>query len=225
MEWWGNSFAFESASTTSLLLHGDVSPLIDSSPNTKSISTTGSVAYSTAQKKYGSGSIYFNNSAGNRLTTPSNAAFAFGTGDFTVEAWVYLLGQNQYSSLLEIGSHNSASSNGILFLVGSDIAGGVYSGAWLGGRMTSLLNQWQHLAYCRSQGVLRGFRNGSQVFSTAFTNNLTDTSQVTVGLAPAGGGTTLAYALNGYVDDLRIKKAEAVYTANFSPPSAPFPDL
>ena len=89
--------------------------------------------------------------------------------------------------------------------------------------MTSTANAWQHVAWCRSGTTLRGYTNGIQIFSTIFSNNLTNTSQVTVGYAPAGPGGN-NYILNGYIDDLRITKGVARYTANFTPPTAPFPD-
>jgi hypothetical protein len=213
----------------SLLLHGDgtngSTTITDSSPTPKTVTAVGNAQISTAQSKFGGSSLFFNNDSANAITTPSNAAFAFDTNDFTVEAWIYQLGQTSFSALLEIGIHSLSDS--ILFITGTNGLQ-VYSGAFFGsaGNIFSL-NTWQHVAYSRSGTTLRMFLNGNLASSATFANNLTNTSNVSVGfpkgLVPTGANTS--YPFNGYVDDLRITKGVARYTANFTPPTAPFPDI
>lgn len=99
----------------------------------------------------------------------------------------------------------------------------VYAGGFFGtGTLTT--GQWQHVAWTRSSGTLRTFIDGTISSTTAFTRDLTATSPVSVGYSPGYGGGA-GYFLNGYVDDLRITKGVARYTANFAPPSAPFADF
>jgi hypothetical protein len=213
----------------SLLLHGDgtngSTVITDSSGSPKTVTAVGNAQISTAQSKFGGSSLFFNNDSANAITTPSSAAFAFDTNDFTVEAWIYQLAQSTFASLLEIGNH--ALSDSVLFLTGTS-GFQIYSGAFFGSNVNVLsLNTWQHVAYSRSGTTLRMFLNGNLTSSATFANNLTNTSNVSVGFpkgyVPTGGNAV--YPFNGYIDDLRITKGVARYAANFTPPAAQFPDI
>jgi hypothetical protein len=206
----------------SLLLHMDgtngSTTFTDNSANTFTVTATGNAKLSTAQKKFGATSGLFDGS-GDWITAPSVSAFSFGTGDFTVEAWIYRVSVNLYSALLEIGNHANADS--IIFLVGTN---GItaYSGGFLGSG-TLATGQWQHVAWTRSSGTLRTFVDGTLTSTTSFSGNLSSNSNVSIGYgAGLNGGST--YYFNGYIDDLRITKGISRYNATFTPPTAAFPD-
>jgi hypothetical protein len=210
-------------SSVSLLLPMDgtngSTTFTDASSNGFTVTANGNAQISTAQKKFGTASGLFDGN-GDWITAPSASAFSFGTGDFTVEAWIYQISMNQYSAALEIGSH--ISSDSIVFLVGWDIGGAVYSGGWFGSRGPLATNQWQHVAWTRSSGTLRSFVDGTLTSSTSFTNNLSSYTNVSIGYgAGYNGGST--YYFNGYIDDLRVTKGISRYNAAFTPPTAAFP--
>ena len=135
----GDSFRANRA----LVLHGNSSPIIDSSPSARVVIALGSPApiYSTAQFKFGSGSIFFPNITGSYLTVPSSSAFALGTTDFTFEAFVYNIGVNTYGAVLEIGNHLNTS--GLIFLLN----GQIYSGGFFGTAAGYSLNTQTHIAW------------------------------------------------------------------------------
>ena len=76
-------------SSVSLLLHmdGTGSTFVDNSPSPKTITANGGVTQSDAQSKFGGKSAYFDGS-GDYLTFGS-ADLSLGSGDFTLEMWVY----------------------------------------------------------------------------------------------------------------------------------------
>jgi hypothetical protein len=78
---------------------------------------------------------------------------------------------------------------------------------------------WQHFAYVRAAGVLYVYIGGSLGGSAALTTDLTSPGTVRIGVRQDD---TLPY--NGYIDDFRITKGVARYTAAFTPPTTPFPD-
>lgn len=73
---------------TSLLLNYTNGGVFDSTAKNV-LETVGTAQVSTAEKKYGTGSLYFSGS-GDYATLPPGPQFAYGTGDFTVEGWVYI---------------------------------------------------------------------------------------------------------------------------------------
>jgi hypothetical protein len=187
--------------------------LTDVSSRNRNPAAYGNVAISTAQSKYYGSSAYFDGSD-DYLSIGSSNDFSFGTGDFTVEAWVYQTADNTYPTLFEIGNH--LTSSGIVFITRSGGIAQIYSGGFYGAASFSL-NQWNHLAFVRSSGNLLIFVNGVLGSTTAFVNNLTDTSYVVSGVSLSPVSTS-SYWFTGYLQDFRIYKGLAKYTANFTPP-------
>jgi hypothetical protein len=202
---------------TSLLLKCDNAGIVDATGKNDLV-TYGNAQVSTTQKKYGTGAMYFDGT-GDYLTLPPDDIFKFGTGDFTVEGWVNQSANNTYSVFLEIGEH--LTSAGIIFLVNNASArsASVFSAAFFGGETLPALSQWYHVAWVRSTGVLKIYVDGVSTGSVAFTNNISSNT-TTIGYSRSTVASS-GYYLNGYIDDLRITKGLARYTANFTPPTAP----
>jgi hypothetical protein len=191
---------------------------VDSSLSTKAVTANGNAVTSTTQYKWGVSSAYFDGT-GDYLSIPSDASVNFGTGDFTVEAWVYFLGTGDYGLL-------GGSTNGTFdfVFIGNEIRLGRinvaydYSVPW-----TRVTNSWVHVAWARQSGSLKIFVNG--VLTGTPQNNTISYSAPGVAYAvgaskPDSGNRWF----NGYVDDFRITKGIARYTANFTPPTQAFPD-
>jgi hypothetical protein len=157
-------------------------------------------------------SVYFDGS-GDYLTTPSNAAFAFGTGDFTVEAWVYVTGTN-YCEVYTTASGSFPTTAMRLMITNAQklqFYDGTNSATSTG---SVLLNSWTHVALSRSGTSVRLFINGTQDGTTTSSNNLTQQ----IGYI---GRTWDSFDFTGYISNLRIIKGIALYTVNFTPPTAP----
>ena len=164
---------------------------------------------------YNTGSVQFNGTS-QYLSIPSNAALNFGTGDFTIEAWVYPTATIGDATGLISG--NRANSN---IVVGVQGAGywsvGRNGSSWdFNSNVAAVLNTWQHVAVSRSGGNLKMFVNGTQAGTTQ-TNNTSYT------LANGGNigfdGTTNYF--KGYISNLRVVNGTALYTASFTPSTVP----
>jgi hypothetical protein len=205
---------------TSLLVNFGSSGIYDSTGR-NTFRTIGNAQVSTSQSKFGNSSILLDGT-GDYLVLKKTAPFPeyeFGTGDFTIELWWYpLVNGFQEACFVCIGNHTQ--TTGIAFF--TDNARGIllYSAGYItsGYGGTPTVNQWNHIAVTRQSGTLRTFLNGSLFQTATFTNNLSPgTTGVFVGSLDTG-----AYDANGYIDDLRITKGIARYTASFTPPTTPF---
>lgn len=211
----------------SLLLHMDGSnnstTFTDSSSNALTVTANGNAKISTAESKFGGASGAFDGT-GDYLTVPSNADFDFGTGDFVVECWLYLLAEPDNSNGLAIV--HSASQGG--FSVGFQNASTLgilrQAVAWDSTvSYTPPLNQWIYIAVARSSGNVRWYINGSQQGST-----LSNSENYSQGTSSGVGGNPFYNTsyLNGYMDELRITKgSDRGYTGStITVPTAAFPD-
>jgi hypothetical protein len=174
-------------------------------------------AYSTATV---GGSGYFDGT-GDDLTTPSNAAFTYGTGDFTIEGFYFFtggVGPAGYSYLFAQGGGTGITSLGVY------IQDGVYK-VWNGsavivGTTAYAQNRWVHIALARSGTTLRLFLNG--VLEGTATNSNSIASGGTIGIS-IGRWVEIADGnwITGYVSNFRVVKGTAVYTGAFTPPTTP----
>jgi len=198
--------------------------LADSSQIHATVTAAGAGAtITTAAQKFGASALALNGSSA--LSVPNNTAYSFGTGDFTVEFWLNST----------VAWTSQSGSSGILSMKTNDSSSG-----WVIYRNTTNTNKvairitgtndcysssmpttgaWDHWAVSRQGTTVRWFKNG--VLDATCTNggNITDNAPLYVGYAQTWGG-----YFKGYVDDVRITKGVARYTAGFTPPTAAFPD-
>jgi hypothetical protein len=215
--------ALTAITNTQLLLLTDNYSVVNSTPTVLPITIFGNTTISTTQYPTGmTRSIYFDGN-GDYLTTPANSAYAFGTGDFTVEFWVYSNSWSTAPTVIDTRD-SGVSNNGYAdyFSTGGNF--NLYLGSATVFTSSSAISTstWTHIAVSRAGTSLRVFINGVQNGSTLTNSiNFSDTSllvSVNRGTVP---GTINSEFFNGYLSNVRIVKGTAVYTANFTVPSLP----
>lgn len=173
----------------------------------------GSAQLDTAQAKFGPSSLLMPDGSAS-ITRALTGADAFGTGDFTIEmfrrfdsgARQYLYSQNNNDAAIIF-----TPSSGALEVYGPS------SYVIASGSTPQSTGVWYHLALTRAANVWRFFIGG------ALYESITDArswgqSSGTLTIAGAFG----ANVATGHFDEFRVIQGHAVYTANFTPPSAPF---
>jgi hypothetical protein len=162
-----------------------------------------------------SGSLYFDGT-GDYLSIADSDDWHFGTGDFTLEAWVYSNSfANGYNGIIAQWPQNGGNANNsfVLETVGTELDFyTVHGGTTLTshtGSITLDLYKWYHVAVQRSSGTIKSYVNGIEDFSVSNNNNFNNpSSPVTVG----GGVVGTGGSWNGYISNARIVKGTAVYT-------------
>jgi hypothetical protein len=160
------------------------------------------------------------NGSSDYLQFPAGTAFAPGTGDFTLEGWVYVITHNTSQGNF-FWTQSTPGTNYFLLTFGTSGAGwtAISSGVGptiSGPTVTINTNTWYHLAVTRASGTVRVYVNG--VSGTAGTNT-TDISN-TSWTPTLGSYTHVSWGLwAGYVSNVRYVKGVAVYSGSFTPPS------
>ena len=204
----------------SLLLHFSGSngstTFTDNSPSQKTITANGTAQISTAQSKFGGSSAYFDGS-GDYLTTTSNSSFAFGTGDYTIEAWVYPTTIRNGENLIYVTDVTEGTSFG--FNQTQVFIGARATALDLTATYTVVTNVWTHLTATRQSGTVRIFANGNLILSGTV-NRSCPQGPGGIGDYPTANGN----GVTGYIDEVRVTKGVARYTGSFVTQSAAFPD-
>lgn len=209
-----------SSSGTSLHIKGTDASVIDKSQGTN-LKMLGNTTGSTTTKFTGAKSMYFDGT-GDYLVVPASSEINFGTADFTIEFWINFAAfpSNGYILNKEDSSGNDFTlqyyQNAIKTSNATVGSGWNHYSSGIGSLSTGT---WYHIAYCRSSGTLKSYKDGTQINSATDSRNYNLNNAITLGSRYPGD-----YAANIYVQDLRITKGLARYTASDETaniPSAP----
>lgn len=186
--------------------------------------TEGTVAYSAGKF---SDAMTLSTGDSGLSSAASVTDFSFGTGDFTIEAWVKLAGG--FAGGAVISQFETGSVNGWQIYLSATgipqfyhyVGGGSYPINPTGVDLRDGL--WHHIAVSRASGTLRMFIDGVQPSGGSVANAINygvSGLYLSIGYQRQGSA---RYPFRGQIDEVRITKAGR-YTANFTPPSGPFPD-
>ena len=152
---------------------------------------------------------------GDYLEVADGTDWDFGTGDFTVELWVYPTNTSGYVGI--IGSRDS-SGWGLMYAPADSYKLKFYTPTERASGANGLVvNKWQHVAVSRSGTTIKAFVNGAQVISATDSSTADGDASLKIGTGWPSGMSNL----NGYLADIRIYKANAKYTSAFIPPVRP----
>lgn len=159
----------------------------------------------------------------------ANSQTAFQSNNFTIELWVYLTNgaantlypfYTNYTTFTTAGSiyfgkHSNQSGLVTVWLSSYSTTGPLLQEAAL-----PASNVWIHYALVRNGGTFTLYKNGNvSVSSSAFNGSVTSTTNPNyIGVA---GDVPATYQFLGYMSNFRIVSNVAVYTGNFTVPTAP----
>ena len=197
-------------SNTSLLLNADESKIFDATTQ-NNIYQIGDVSVSTSIIKYNPTSMYFDGDGdglgigGSTSTTTATNLTAVGSGNFTVEMWMFPLSlYNTATAPALLDSRTTSTSvagsaylgyTGVTVPTGSQIGWKDNTSFVTTG--TVIINTWNYVSVIRSGSTLTMYING------AVTSSTTNTTNYTIPFKYIGISYDLV-SFKGYIDDLRI---------------------
>ena len=181
----------------------DNNDFVDSSTNSHTITAAGDPTQTTfSPYRHGGYSAYFDGT-GDYLHIADNAAFNFGSGDSTIEMWVYPLGTGTFNLITRGTSGYSGfilSSTG--FLESTDGASWAVNITF---STAITANSWQHVAVVRNGSTITVYRNGASIGTSSISGSVVSSAQsLTIGQRAGQSN------FSGYMTDLRIVKGTPI---------------
>ena len=203
--------AFTSDSDTKFLIHMEDTALVDSGPSAITPTIVGTAARSSVQNKIGTYSVLLDGNSD--YMKYGNWTPAVGTGDFTIEAWIWPV--SPYSGNQHIAGTRTTGGASVLhwgiYMDGNRKITFGNSGAILGLFSTAVTGgAWNHVAVSRTGSAVKGYLNGVQDMSITAANDFSQVNEFWVGYSTVDG----TY-FNGYIDEVRASTIGR-YTTNFT---------
>ena len=176
----------------------------------KIVTKYGTPTTDTTVKKFGASSLELNGST-DYLSVSGNNDFGFGTGDYTIEGWFYLTDVSVTNNLFDFRAGAATDVAPVLYIDSSaQLKYYSYNASRIDGP-TIVANTWYHIAVSRASGTTRLFVNGASQGTPWVAATDYDIAKPLV----IGATWDAADFTNGYIDEFRVTKGLARYTANF----------
>ena len=199
------------------------STFTDSGPYGHTFTNTGFPVIDASRSVFGGACGFF--ATGRRINAGPHASFGFGTGDLCFESWCYF--DSLYVTPRIMGNLAGGTWGANKWVVANSSSGFQFyannynAGSPLLSSAATGLTGWHFLAITRSGSSWRLFIDGTIDATGTFSGSLDGGGSQTF---HAGGSGAAVEFYNGGLDDIRITKGVPRYTANFTPPTAQFPD-
>jgi hypothetical protein len=209
---------------------GEVTAFSDSGANVLTSTNTSLLdGTGTTNAQFQIQAMEFNGSS-SFISIPNSVDFRFGTGDFTVEWYMYsrYTGSGTYPRVFSMGYQLGASfsfslehfepvgqiNKPVIVMGGTQYTTFANMGAGIN-------NKWVHMAVCRSGTTMQVFLNGTSLGSVTTSYNMNDsTNALSIGSELLFSSIPFSF-FNGYITNFRWITGTALYTGTFTPPVRP----
>jgi len=219
-------------SYTKLILHGDESPLVDSSLTPKALTLLGGVARSAVESKFDGYAAYFDG-GNDKIQVADSDDWYPALGEWSVDFWIKwsTIPTSNWNDIFSQITAEGTNNGGMQF--GSMPSGGYLLNFTYFPDGTNYVTvptsgfswttDWTHLAVGRDNVAnqikifVDGTLRGSQAIAaeTTFYNS---NQNFVVG----GRNGTAVHNIHGYMDDFNFVKANCLYRSDFTPPTSAY---
>lgn len=155
----------------------------------------------------------------NYLSIPNHSGFDLSSGNFTIEAWIYMP-FSVSDAILCTNQHPTENSGWTFKVLGNRKLAFQMFGSTnytFSSIRRIVANKWTHVAVTNSSNTVRLFVDGVESSRDTVTSGVSSSRDLRIGL---NHNQKLDFV--GYMDELRITKGVARYTQSFAPPTAGF---
>ena len=170
------------------------------------------------------GSVLLESDSSSRISVTNTTGLDFGTDQFTIEFWIYLLKEPPVNMNIFARSTSASNTTGMIMWFDGNghlefdsihgVSGAVHTGAAIGNHM------WHHIAVTRdSSNNTRLYLNGvNKASASNDTSNIVGATNLQIASNIGADG----YYNDAYISNFRMVKGTAIYsgTTDFTPPQS-----
>ena len=166
----------------------------------------------TAQKKFGTASILLDGTEDN-VKVATDEDFGFGSANFCLEAFIRPGSVTGTQRIFDLRDNSATDTAPTMYLDGTTLHYAVGNTSQINGG-TLATNTFYHVAVARSGGTTKLFLDGTELGTYTDANDYGSTKPLIIGSDYQASPTQ---AFNGHIDEVRVSKASARFTAGFTP--------